>query len=537
MLIRILLVDDNLDTLRHYERDILRKVNQWRPSYEFSVETDTADSVPLALEKLRSHTFEILVVDLKLQGLSGEEMGGLEIISESTNLDPLRRIIVMTGFPTVGLVRETFTRGVFDFIEKDDGVDQLINAIHRAIDDLNDKRTRLGNPFTHMSGVDPTVFGGRTKELEFFDQKLHRTLHTRFREHFLLLGDWGIGKSTLLKEFKKVCNSRGYIACVVQLEPLQAGAKSLGAARSMVEGILRDLPYPIGQFRNIAKYIDSIGINVLGTGFHFSRETFDDEFSTQAFLHDSLTNLWQDLKDRSEVFVILLDDLDNLAPVPEVALAFMQALSMGGIRDSRILVGMASTHISWQKLTSAERLHPLARFFTSRLELTELSHDELYGTIMRSLSNTGVSFNRDVIERVDEYSRGHPYEMQLLCYHLFENQLSGRVQVDVWDKALQDTLTDLGTALFDFRCQQASPEEKKVLSFVATSRTPVLTKELQEACTEGELNVASKSLSKYLQRLVDKALLARNGRGSYLIPDAMFSEYIRTHLAPIHLVT
>jgi ABC-type cobalamin/Fe3+-siderophores transport system ATPase subunit len=51
-----------------------------------------------------------------------------------------------------------------------------------------------------MTGVEPAVFGGRTKELEFFEHKLNRTLNTKFAEHFLVLGDWGIGKSTLLKE-------------------------------------------------------------------------------------------------------------------------------------------------------------------------------------------------------------------------------------------------------------------------------------------------------------------------------------------------
>ena len=51
-----------------------------------------------------------------------------------------------------------------------------------------------------MTGVEPTVFGGRTQELEFLEQRLDRALYTEFCGYFLVLGDWGIGKSTLLKD-------------------------------------------------------------------------------------------------------------------------------------------------------------------------------------------------------------------------------------------------------------------------------------------------------------------------------------------------
>ncbi|MGB2845035.1 MAG: hypothetical protein WBC02_09295, partial [Candidatus Aminicenantaceae bacterium] len=60
----------------------------------------------------------------------------------------------------------------------------------------------------------------------------------------VILGNWGIGKSSLAKEFKRICQSRKYISTVVPLEALQSGTKLINAARSIVEGIFRDLPYP-----------------------------------------------------------------------------------------------------------------------------------------------------------------------------------------------------------------------------------------------------------------------------------------------------
>ena len=118
-------------------------------------------------------------------------------------------VIIMSGHGTIETAVKATKLGAFDFIEKTDtAVDDLINAVQRAIDHLDEKIKRSGNPFTPMTGVEPTVFGGRTQELEFFEQRLNRALHSRFCEHFLVLGNWGIGKSTLLKEYKKICQSR-----------------------------------------------------------------------------------------------------------------------------------------------------------------------------------------------------------------------------------------------------------------------------------------------------------------------------------------
>lgn len=537
MPVRILVVDDNRDTLRAYVKALLRKVKPKEgipgKSTNALLEVEDADTVSLALEKLSSQPFEILVVDLKIPGLSGEEMGGLELIEESIKLDPLRPIITITGFGTIELARKTLTQGVFDFIEKSTtAVEELINAVQRATDSLDEKVVRSGNPFRAMSGIEPTVFGGRTNELEFFEEKLIRALHANTYEHFLVLGDWGIGKSTLLKEYKKVCQSRGHIASIVPLEPLQSSTRLIEAVRSIVEGILRNLPYSVDRFKKVVEFFDTVGVSVLGTGLQFSRDTAKRDLSAQAFLHDTLIKLWQDLEGETEIFVILLDDLDNFMAVPEIVMTLRQTFSMDSIRETHILLGLASTPTSWQELISSKRHHPLSRYFMSRVELGLLSESELQETILRSLADTGVSFNPEVISRVFEYTTGHPFEMQVLCYHLFSNQLSRRVDVNVWDKALQAAIHDMGVAFFDFWFNQASGEETKILRVVAAAETPMSVKEIQETAQSDKVKVSPRNIAKYLQRLVDKDLLIRSGRGLYTIPDRMFRVYISAQTEP-----
>jgi DNA-binding NtrC family response regulator len=147
MSIRILVVDDNLDALRTYVKALQLRVKPkgWeRPLsgelVEPLIEVEDADTVSLALQKLETQLFEILVVDLKIPGSSGDEMGGNEIISESIMLDPLRPIIVITGYGTVDRVKKALSQGVFDFIEKSlTAADDLVNAVQQAIDYRDEK--------------------------------------------------------------------------------------------------------------------------------------------------------------------------------------------------------------------------------------------------------------------------------------------------------------------------------------------------------------------------------------------------------------
>ena len=390
-----------------------------------------------------------------------------------------------------------------------------------------DKLVRSGNPFTPMTGIEPSVFGGRTAEINFFEQRLERALRGNYSEHFLVLGDWGICKSTLLKEFKKMCRSRGYIASLVQLEPFQEGSRLMDVARSMVEGVLRDLPFSVDKFKRISGFFDTIGIDVLGTGVQLGRDTARKDLSPQSFLYDSLRNLWEDVKGKSDVLVILLDDLDNYAPVSEIVMTIKQTLSLDRLRASRILVGISSTQANWSEMTSLKKHHPLSRYFLSRIELTPLKEPELHQTVVRSLAGTGVTFSEEVISRVFGLTKGHPFEMQVLCYHLFNNQLSRRVGMDLWEKALESSVNDLGAAVFEHWYGEASPEEAKVLRAVAEADAEVSVGETQQLLVRLDTRISSKSITKYLQRLTGKQLIERAARGRYAISDPMFRAYLR----------
>ena len=67
------------------------------------------------------------------------------------------------------------------------------------------------NPFTPQSGWEPKTFSGRAEEISLFNEKLQRA-KTDKPDHLLVLGDWGIGKTSLLRYLKKLAQAEGYLA-------------------------------------------------------------------------------------------------------------------------------------------------------------------------------------------------------------------------------------------------------------------------------------------------------------------------------------
>ena len=539
MSIRILVVDDDRKWLESYTKVLSRKLNkhqlgsgdgQPQPPQPL-VEVEGADTYGLALQRMQTQPFEILVVDLRMPGPGGDDYGGLQLITASKEIDPLRLIIVVTGFGTVELARRTYTQGIFDFIEKSHKMDKLVEPVRKAIASLEEKFFRSGNPFTLTTGESPTVFGGRRGELKFFEARLNRVLHSRFREHFLVLGNWGIGKSTLFREYKKMCQNQGFLASIVHLEPLSTGSTTLDAARSIVQGILRDMPYPVSRFKKLMAYFDSIGFSIPAVmSIELSRDIPKPALSPQTFLYNALLKMWEDVSDKSAVMVVLLDDLDNFLTVPDIVMTLRSTLMSDELKQARILLGIACRRDSWLELTSIEKHHPVSRFFTFRAELAPLTESEVRETVLKSIEER-VTFAEEVLNKVFTYTEGHPFEMQVLCYHLFNNHLSRRVEPDVWEKALEETLRDIGFAIFDHWLQKASPGEAKVLQIIAGSEDPMTTKQIREQARRSMASVKPSNVAKYLQRLTEKRLINKSGRGLYEISDKMFKVYVDTRSA------
>jgi DNA-binding NtrC family response regulator len=99
-----------------------------KPSLEkqgFQVDTFTRSFE--ALQAVQEASYDIIITDLKMEG-----MDGMRFLQEAKKLHPNAEVIVITGFATMETAKESFKKGVFDFIAKPFNLSEIQRVVLRA---------------------------------------------------------------------------------------------------------------------------------------------------------------------------------------------------------------------------------------------------------------------------------------------------------------------------------------------------------------------------------------------------------------------
>lgn len=77
------------------------------------------------------HAPDVILLDVKMG-----EHSGTEVLSEIRERWPRQCVIMVTGFPSLDSMRETFRKDVFDYIPKPFAVDDLRKSLNQAVAEL-----------------------------------------------------------------------------------------------------------------------------------------------------------------------------------------------------------------------------------------------------------------------------------------------------------------------------------------------------------------------------------------------------------------
>ena len=364
------------------------------------------------------------------------------------------------------------------------------------------------NPFTPQSGWEPRVFGGREENLSFFRSNIEQAIQAR-PSHLVVLGEWGIGKTSILKQFRRISQESGFPASFCAISRFTKKDKPLDAMHLIAEEMLMGFP---GPDKDLEKFLSL-----------FSRKKSLAQAQTQ--FTKFLLNLWGALN--TKLAVVLLDDLQNLLPISNTIDILRAVLSKEQIINStRFLFILSSTPAGWSDFI--DKHDPVGRFFRKRLSVKNLNRDEVLRTVERTLESTGVEFVGDIKAKIFEYTAGHPYEVQLLSSHLYDGQIEGKVGSDIWGNALNNTLKELGRDYFSNLLARASDREKDLLGILAEEKRPLSIKDMRTMMIVGKFakKFPIANIKNFLYRLEDKGILKRNEDGNFDIPDRMFREYV-----------
>ena len=116
---RLLVVDD--------ESIVGKRLKQVFSKIGFEVETYT-EAAP-ALAAMAEKPFDIVVTDLKMNG-----MDGMEVLKKVRDMNPRTQVIIITGYASTETAELARQQGVFEFLAKPFRLDELKQVIFRALE-------------------------------------------------------------------------------------------------------------------------------------------------------------------------------------------------------------------------------------------------------------------------------------------------------------------------------------------------------------------------------------------------------------------
>ncbi len=145
-----------------------------------------------ALDRMREETFDLILTDLKMQGMSGMEL--LESVLEA---DPQQCVVMMTAHGTIDSAVEAMKKGAFDYMEKPLDREDLLLTLKRAFERimLLQENRALHRKLEESEGV-PSIIGEHPKIKEIFRiiNKIAPTGST-----VLIYGESGTGKELVAR--------------------------------------------------------------------------------------------------------------------------------------------------------------------------------------------------------------------------------------------------------------------------------------------------------------------------------------------------
>ncbi|MCX5656664.1 MAG: ATP-binding protein, partial [Candidatus Omnitrophica bacterium] len=204
------------------------------------------------------------------------------------------------------------------------------------------------NPFTPQSGLPPKIFSGRQAEIDGFAHSLDKMRDEQL-EHILVLGEWGIGKTSLLRQFKKTSQDKGFWSCfcgVNRVDPKENISARLGL---IVDEIILGLP------------VSEERIESLRRKFNFKTKSAS---SVQLEFARFLLEAWKEM--RASLSCIFLDDVQNFLPRFEVIDILRATLSREDImKQTRFVFILSSTFQGWDYFLNKH--DPIGRFFRKKI--------------------------------------------------------------------------------------------------------------------------------------------------------------------------
>jgi len=396
------------------------------------------------------------------------------------------------------------------------------------------------NPFMPDSPVSPELFVGRELEIEQIKKALHQTINDR-AEHLLLVGDRGIGKSSLATYAEDLALNADKLFQISQARFLTVFV-STGACRDLDElcvAILdrlyrkvREASDPLS--RAVSDLLSKVGgISVGFFGLKIDVNPGSKGGVVTGKFTSVLEALWDKVHDSYTALLIIIDETETLARLQGAGSFLKSCLEqLSHDRYGRIMFIVTASPSALTNFTEDHASFP--RGFT-HVNVPNLSRKESDELVKRALSR-GVPIAKptdDFLLNIYHYSNGIPSFIHELGRAAFD--VDSNNQLDWEDLRLgilgtsvvKGALASLEDKHFRQRYTQRilSNEYRKILHIIASFDDDVVDVSDILKKYDGDENKLRAYISIMGKRgVVDKV---EGQVGKYRLPDRMFKVFLR----------
>ena len=400
------------------------------------------------------------------------------------------------------------------------------------------------NPFRPGSIVTPGMFVGRLDESNTIQSSLFQTKNGN-PQHFLIQGERGIGKSSLLLFINSI--STGKFTSIMDKDKMAFLTLSVDMGnvfdqQDIVKAIARELKTQLADREKLKqKVLDAWNFltnwEVLGVKYRKDTNNSDRDDARED-LASNFKQIFDSAAGDIDGIFVIIDEADR--PEPQAGLGeflklFTERLAKKGCNN--VIFGIAGLPSVIQKLKASHESSP--RLFEI-LNLDPLSPSE-----RQKVVNAGLNFAKtknqketkitpEALELISELSEGYPHFIQEFSYAAFAVDDDDIIDInDVKNGAFNENgaLSQLGIKYFNemYHTKISSEEYRKVLNAMAAhgdnwvSRKSII----------DESGVSTTNVANALSALKDrKIIMTEDGkRGYYRLPTKSFAAWINAFRA------
>jgi AAA ATPase domain len=369
-------------------------------------------------------------------------------------------------------------------------------------------QTRSANPFRPGSGIFPPLLSGREPDTAMLEARVARTREGH-PQHTALLGEWAIGKTTLLMHWRRRLEATGDRVVLTMAYP-QSRDDFLASLTSAVAAETD------GGWTG--KVDLEVGLHVGVAEARLRKPVREVEKELRSALRRAA-----DIGDH-HTLVVMVDDVDLVA-TPGDALLQLRAIGLELYSSDVTIAFVVSA--SPGLFGSIRGVHePLVRFFEP-ITLGPLEEADAAEAITKPLAETGIAFDDDVVKEIVELSGGRPYYLQKLAYFAFDAADRGTVGRAEFAAAFERAFASVSQEIFAARWSLMAPVERQVVSVVASEAAARSSGEIEAEAMR--LGIRPAATRQALHRLAARGHVDRlvNGqRGRYEVRDRLFRRYL-----------